>query len=84
MTKKQIIKWLHDFHEDLENRTDKTYLTLKDLLELMPEECGRAFLDIGNNTFGTDIDYDLVMATPANLRSTLKVRRKEETNETIH
>ena len=66
MTNKQIIKWLHDFHEDLENRTDKTHLNMKDFLELMPEECGRAYVDMGNNTFGTDYSYDKIMKGGAN------------------
>ena len=66
MTNKQIIKWLHDFHEDLENRTDKTHLSLQEFLKLMPEECGRAYLDMGNNTFGTDYSYDKIMKGGAN------------------
>ena len=54
MTNKQIKKWLKDFHEDLENRTHKEYLSLQELLKLMPEECGRTYIDMGNKTFGTD------------------------------
>ena len=70
MTKKQIIKWLHDFHEDLENRTYKTHLTLQELLKLMPEECGRAYLNMGNNTFGTDYSYDKIMKGGRNEEAT--------------
>lgn len=70
MTKKQIIKWLHDFHEDLENRTYKTHLNLKELLQLMPEECGRAYLNMGNNTFGTDYSYDKIMKGGRNEEAT--------------
>ena len=44
MTNKEIAKWLSDFHNDLENRTNKTHLTMKELLELMPEQCGRVTL----------------------------------------
>ena len=61
MTNKQIKKWLKDFHEDLENRTHKEYLSLQELLKLMPEECGRTYIDMGNKTFGTDYSYNEIM-----------------------
>mgnify|MGYP001433582754 CR=1 FL=1 len=57
MKKRQIEKWLSDFHDDLENRTDKTHLNLQQLLQLMPEECGRTYIDMANKTFGTDVNY---------------------------
>ena len=59
MTKKQIVKWLSDFHDDLENRKDKTHLNLQELLQLMPEECGRTYIDIANKTFGTNVNYNV-------------------------
>ena len=66
MTNKQIKKWLKDFHDDLENKTDKEYLSLQELLKLMPEECGRTYIDMGNKTFGTDYSYNEIMKGGAN------------------
>jgi len=61
MTNKEIAKWLSDFHNDLENRTNKTHLTMKELLELMPEQCGRGYVEAGNMMFGTDYSYNEIM-----------------------
>tara|TARA_R100000808_G_C2094201_1_gene113467 strand:+ start:536 stop:763 length:228 start_codon:yes stop_codon:yes gene_type:complete len=61
MTNNQIMKWLDDFHNDLENRTNKENLNMRQFLLLMPEECGRKYLEMGNETFGTDFSYDEIM-----------------------
>jgi hypothetical protein len=66
MTKNEIVDWLDDFHDNLENHTDKTHLNLKDLLKLMPEEVGREYVRMANESFGEalnkEVSYDYVMS----------------------
>ena len=65
MTNKEIVDWLDQFHNNLEDYTDKTHLNVKDLLELMPEEIGRAYLGMLNEAAGKsgkEYSYDYIMS----------------------
>lgn len=74
IAKEQIHKWLDNFHNNIDNYLDanKKY-NITDILKLMPEECGREWVRLGNKRFGlgNDLpDYDEIM------------NRKEGNNET--
>tara|TARA_R100000458_G_C8156899_1_gene162511 strand:+ start:76 stop:303 length:228 start_codon:yes stop_codon:yes gene_type:complete len=73
MNRSEIHEWLDNFHDKtLPSLPNKKY-SMKDLLNLMPEACGREYLRLGNEAYkelnnrlgnsGPEViaDYDEIM-----------------------
>ena len=62
--KKQIHKRLDNFFRNIEKYLDPNKKhSITDLLKVMPEDCGRLYVSLGNDTFtnGKGPSYDQIM-----------------------